>query len=164
MASVGRHFMLTSEQDDQLLKAADDAARLAVVERLGKAVDDENSLVTGGAWDAIHRCLTDGTLNLDGGDDPLAHAVLGGRHLCESDHSFISHLTAQQVAATATALDGLDKDWLLSRYRKLTSTDYDGPYDSDDFIATWDNLTNLRGFLQRAATARRAVIFTVDFD
>jgi hypothetical protein len=163
MASVGKHFMLTPEQDDQLLKASDDGARMALVDAIAKRADAENSLVTGGAWDAIHRCLTDGTLNLDGGDDPLAHAVLGGRHLCESDEEFISYLTAKQVAATAGALSGLDKDWLLSRYRKLTATDYDGPYDSDDFIATWDNLSNLLSFLQRAAAAGRPVIFTVDF-
>ncbi|GAA1695483.1 hypothetical protein GCM10009765_50870 [Fodinicola feengrottensis] len=158
MASLGVHFMLTPEQDRLLTRAADDTARMAVVKTLG----GPETLETDKAWDAIHRCLTDGTLTIDGGDDPLAHAVLGGQQLYESDDSFVSHITADQVAATAAALQPLNKDWLLTRYRRLSATDYDGPYDDDDFVYTWDNLVELRDFFDRAARQRRSVIFTVD--
>jgi hypothetical protein len=162
MASLGMHFMLTPDQDRLLTAASDDVARRAVVSDIEATQDAAATLRTERAWDAIHRCLTDGTLNIDGGDDPLAHAVLGGRQLYESDNSFVSHVTAPQVAATAAALRPIDKDWLLSRYRKLSATDYDGPYDDDDFVHTWDNLAELREFFGRAATQGRAVIFTVD--
>lgn len=162
MASLGMHFMLTPEQEGQLLGASDDAARTAFIENIEENHDKADVLSTDKAWDALHRCLTDGTLNIDGGDDPLAHAILGGRHLVEADDYFISYLTADQVAATAKALAPLDKDWLLSRYRKLTATDYDGPYDSDNLSYTSDNLNDLKDFFQRAAAAGKPVIFTVD--
>jgi hypothetical protein len=116
--------------------------------------------VTDKAWDAIHRCLGDGTLSSDGSS--LSRCVLGGRQLYEGDEYIVSYVTREEAKEVADAVVALDRDWLFSRYAALAATDYDGPHDDDDREYTWDNFQALRDFMVKAAGAGRAVIFTVD--
>jgi len=79
------HFAITSEQERLLLAADDEGDRDAVDELLEDIEelwdDDALKVDTDKAWDTIHRCLTDGTLEPEGGEYPLSYAILGGRHL-----------------------------------------------------------------------------------
>jgi hypothetical protein len=82
---LGVHFAITSDQE-RLLLAADDEGDSHTAGELLEDIEEswrdrELKVDTDKAWDAIHRCLTDGTLDPDGGEHPLSLTVIGGRHL-----------------------------------------------------------------------------------
>ncbi|WP_436528775.1 YfbM family protein [Actinoplanes sp. HUAS TT8] len=151
---LGVHFAITAEQERELT-AADEPSEL--LEDLEESWDDDDLKVdTDKAWDAIHRCLSDGTLDPDGGDYPLNRAVLGGEHLDEE--SYLVLLTRAEVRDVASALQPLTREWLRERYDALDG-DY-GTTGDQDFEYTWSNFEDVRSFYDRAATAGRAVLFT----
>jgi len=110
------------------------------------------------AWDALHRCLTDGTLDPDGGAYPLSHTVLGGRYL--HDDYYVVYVSAAEVRDVADAVRAVDRMWLRQRFDAIDDPDYRGAHDDADFEYTWANFEDVRAFYARAAAAGRAVIFT----
>jgi hypothetical protein len=63
MACRGVFFALTSAQKEHLLALDSDGKRLEYIQEGIEVPWDETHLMqTDKAWDAIHRCLTDGTL------------------------------------------------------------------------------------------------------
>jgi Domain of unknown function (DUF1877) len=78
---------------------------------------------------AIHRCLTDGTLDPDGGEYPLSHAVLGGRHL--HDDYYVVYVSLAEVPEVA-ALRGVDRTGLRRRFDAIDDPDYRGAHDDAD--------------------------------
>lgn len=158
-AMLGVHYAITAEQEKLLLDAdGDDDAVSEIIGDLEEDwADDALKADTDKAWDAIHRCLTNGTLDPDGGTQPLALAVVGGRHL--HDEMYVVYVAPDEVRAVAEALADIDEPWLRARFGDFDD-DYDGAADDDDFHYTWDGLVCLKGFYQRAAAASRAVIFT----
>ncbi|MFB4304706.1 DUF1877 family protein [Actinomadura sp. GTD37] len=104
------------------------------------------------------RSIADGSLDPDGGEYPLSHAVLGGRHLHEE--YYVVHVIAAEVRDVAEALHRIDKTWLRQRFDAIDDADYAGPHDDEDFEYTWENFMDIRPFYGRAAKAGRAVIFT----
>jgi uncharacterized protein DUF1877 len=157
---LGVHFALPVAREQALLAAVDDGDAVGeFLEELEESWDDPTMQCdTDKAWDAIHRCLTDGTLHPEGGGYPLSHAVLGGRHLHEE--YYVVYLTAREVQDVAEALRPLDRASLRRRFAGLSTTDYTGSGDEEDFDYTWTNFLDLRGFYGRAAAAGRAVLFT----
>lgn len=152
--SLGVHFAVDQEQERRLLNAADDEDLMAVIEEIEEGADEAWQAATDKAWDAIHRCLSDGT--------DLSQVVLGGRHLHEGADYIVSYLTADQVRALARTLPALDRSWLRQRYLALDTEDYDGPHGAADFAYTWENFTEVRDLFTRAAGAGRAIVFTAD--
>lgn len=120
--------------------------------------EDDLKVDTDKAWDAIHRCLTDGTVDPGGGEYPLSHAVLGGRHL--HDDYYVVYVTAAEARDVSEALEPVDRTWLRRRFDAIDDTDYGGARDDADFDYTWENFVDVRRFYRRAATAGRAVLFT----
>jgi Domain of unknown function (DUF1877) len=159
---LGVYFAITPEQERSLL-AADDGGDSDEVgeflEELEESWSDSGLKVdTDKAWDAIHRCLADGTLDPDGGEYPLSHAVLGGRHL--HDEYYVVYLTAEQVREVSDAVHSVDAAWFRRRFDAIDDPDYRGARDAADFDYTWANFVDVREFYARAAAARRPVIFT----
>ena len=159
---LGVHFAITSDQERALLAADDEGDSDMVGELLDDIEeswhDDGLKVDTDKAWDAIHRCLTDGTLDPDGGDYPLSLAVLGGRHL--HDEYYVVYISAAQTRDVATALRGVDRTWLRRRFDAINDPDYRGARDNADFDYTWDGFSDVQAFYERAAAAGRAVLFT----
>ncbi|MET7401932.1 YfbM family protein [Dactylosporangium sp. NPDC005572] len=159
---LGVHFAITAEQERSLLAAVDDGDEDAVGEMLAdieEEWDDDALMVdTDKAWDAIHRCLTDGTLDGATGEYPLSHAVLGGREL--HDELCAVYVTAAEVRDVAAALREVDGAWLRARFDAIDDPDYRGALDDGDFEYTWSNFEDVRRFYANASTAGRAVIFT----
>ncbi|SHN75613.1 YfbM family protein [Cryptosporangium aurantiacum] len=151
---LGVHFAITEDQERSLLAAdGDDDAVAEILEELEESWDDDQLKVdTDKAWIPIHRCLTDGTLDPDGGAYPLSHAVLGGRHLHEE--FYVVYVAAAEVRDVAEALRPLDEDWFRDRFADALRGE------DDDFEYTWTNYVDLRGFYDRAAASGRAVLFT----
>jgi hypothetical protein len=164
MACRGRFYALTDKQEAALMAAGNDAEVRAFVEAVEMEVWDGEPLdcETDKAWDAMHRCLSDGTLGCGRRLSPLDMAVLGGGHHHEGDDYVVAHLRAHEVVQVAAALEEVDKTWMRRRYDRIDATDYQGFLGDDDFDYTWYWFEQVRDFYRRAAAADRAVIFTVD--
>lgn len=163
MACRGVHFAITRGQLEKLVAASSDDEVIRVIQEGIESPWDTDWLhETDKAWDAIHRCLTDGTLDLDNGSFPLNAAVLGGRQLFDGDDYIISLVTPEQVPQVAQALRGIDEAALRRGYERIEQSDYDGDLDDDDFEYTWQWFQGLAPLFEKAAAADRAVLFTVD--
>jgi hypothetical protein len=115
------------------------------------------------AWDAIHRCLTDGSLLYVSGEYPLNLCICGGRQLHRRPGYTASFISAPQVKDVAAALDKVMKRWMRKRYFLIDPEEYDEvELGEEDFSYTWENFLHVRRFYRKAAEAGRAVIFTVD--
>jgi hypothetical protein len=162
MACRGVFFALTESQDRALVATRDDAEVSAFVEGVEEGWDHDWLCEADKAWDALHRCLGDGTLNLGAAGGPLALAVLGGGHHYEGEEYVVAHVLAGQVPGVAEALGGVDEGWLRGRYDAIDPGDYQGTLSDEDFEYTWHYLGEIRDFYRKAAAAGRSVIFTVD--
>ena len=163
MACRGVHFALTTEDEAALLAASGDDEVMEIEERIEERWDRPWLSESDKAWDALHRCLGDGSLSPDGGGGaPLARCVLGGRWLHDGDEYIVSYLTAAEVKALVAPLDAVDERWFGERYATLATSDYDGPHDDDDRAYTWEGFQSMRELFRKASAAGRAIVFTVD--
>jgi len=166
MSCLGVLFALESSDVERLLAAhqsADgDAAIMSVIEEIEESWSRDWLEETDKAWDAIHRCLTDGKLEFENGEYPLNLCILGGALLYNGDDYIVSLKTAEQVADIATALQKIDEATLRERYFKIDAETYDADVNEEDFGYTWACFQSLPTFYEKAAAAKRSVIFTVD--
>jgi hypothetical protein len=163
MSARGVHFAVTPAQAKALLAAKSDRKLMGLVEEIEEAWEKPFFVETDKAWDAIHRCLTDGSLLYVSGEYPLNHCICGGRQLFRGRDYTVSFVSAPQVKDVAAALAKITKAWMRKRYDQIDPEDYDGVQMGDeDFSYTWENLLDVRRFYKMAAAAARAVIFTVD--
>jgi hypothetical protein len=134
--SLGVHFALSTVDEQRLLAAAgNDDALLQIIAEIEETGHVDWACQHALAWDALHRCLTDGRLEYEGGTFPLRAAVIGGRQLIEEADYTVSYVTAAEVRQVAQALESVEEDWFRERYASLHDTDYAGPLDEDDY--TW---------------------------
>ena len=166
MSARGVHFSLDEEQASRLMDTPDldNDALLAFVEEVeegpnGEGWDAQWTQETDKAWDAIHRCLTDG--KLEWGRSPFHDCVLGRYNLYEGDEYLMSFLEPEEVKEVATAIKDIDRAELRRRYNAIDTASY-GELSDSDFEYTWSWFPQLRDLFQRAAAAGRAMLFTVD--
>ena len=163
MSARGVHFALTPTQAKQLLAAKSDRKLMGLIDAIEETWEQPFVVETDKAWDAMHRCLTDGSLLYVSGEYPLNHCICGGRQLIRGRAYTVSFVSRPQVKDVAAALAKVTKAWLRKRYDKIDPDDYDEVEMGDeDFRYTWDNFLAVRRFYKKAAEAGRAVIFTVD--
>jgi len=164
MGCLGVHFAITEAQAHRLLELAGDDAALVdyVKEQIEPAWDEEFLCETEKAWDALHRTLSDGSLDASRGEPPLNQVFFGGRVLNESDGYFVVLLEPAQVADVARAIAPLDEAFLRRRYFSLEFGGYQGQKGEQDFEHAWSWFGQLPAFFEKAAAAKRYVIFTVD--
>jgi len=163
MTARGVHFAITSEQQTKLLVASNDDDLMEIIEQIEEAWDKDHLAESDKAWDAIHRCLTDGSLLYESGEYPLNHVICGGRQLLQGEDYVVSLVTPDQVRDVSAALAPLTEDWMRARYFSLLKPDsYDGKIGDEDFDYTWTWFENVRDLYREAAASGRAVIFTVD--
>jgi hypothetical protein len=165
MACRGVFFALSSAQTEHLLALDNDEKRVDYIqEEIEETWDEEHLLQTDKAWDAIHRCLTDGTLTAARSSTPMGKLILGGTQLYSDPESYIINLIeSSELPEIATALKAITKEWLKSRYDQLRTTDYPQECISEqDWEYTWDWFSGIPDFVDRAAHEGRSLIFTVD--
>jgi hypothetical protein len=163
------YFALGEDDAKALIAANGDAAVIEVIqEDIEERWDEAWLRETDKAWDAMHRCLTDGKLACKG-KSILEKCVLGGKQLHEGDEYIVSFLTPSEVKAVSEALKPIEQAWFREKYFALKKkflwfdlTDYDGPIGEEDFAYTWGYFEETRAFFEKANKAGRAVIFTVD--
>jgi hypothetical protein len=163
MAGRGVHFAVTASQADALLAAKSDRKLMPIVAQIEEAWEKPFVVETDKAWDAIHRCLTDGSLLYVSGEYPFNHCICGGQQLFRGNSYTVSFVSADQVKDVATALAKVTRAWMRRRYSRIDPEEYDEvEMGEEDFDYTWENFLELRRFYKKAAEAGRAVIFTVD--
>ncbi len=157
-------FALTGDQEAALIATRNDAEVRSFVDEveMGDWEGDPLDCETDKAWDAMHRCLSDGTLGSGRRLSPLDMTVLGGGHHYEGDDYVVAHVRSGDVAHVAEALEAVERDWMRRRYDQIDPVDYQGVLSDEDFDYTWYWFTRVRDFYRKAAAAHRAVIFTVD--
>jgi len=162
MSCRGVHFAIEGDLAERLLAVPDDEALVEIVqEELEETWDKDHLFETDKAWDALHRCLGDGTLDPEGGEPPLNQCFFGGRVLNDEPDYFVVLLEPEEVARIAVALGSVTESWLRERYFTLEMPEYPGKSE-EDFDYTWSSFEGLPQFFARAAAERRYVIFTVD--
>ena len=116
MPCRGVYFALSEAERDAVLAAENDDVLAEILEDIEERWDQDWLQETDKAWDAIHRCLTDGTLQ---GREPRERAlcVLGGRDLYEGDEYLAIYISPEQVADVARAIAGIDHAFYKSRER-----------------------------------------------
>jgi hypothetical protein len=163
MACRGVHFAIPQPDAERLLTGPDDHAVISIVQdEIEERWDEDWLYQTDKAWDAIHRCLTDGTLDPNGGSYPLRLAVLNGRHLHTGENYIVSLVRPEEVRDVANELRKIDQQWMKNRYDSLDSNLYDGPKTNEGWEYTWEYFSGLAAFFQKAAEANRFVLFSVD--
>lgn len=160
MGCRGVHFAIDDQQARRLLGAEDDDELLEMVEEIEERW--EAAFETDKAWDALHRCLSKGTLNAEEGEPPLSRVFLGGRMLNESDDYFVVLVTPYEAVQIAAALATVTESWLRERYFERPFPDYQGEKSEEDWEYTLTSFQGLPEFFARAASQGRHVIFTVD--
>src|SRR5262245_9820060 len=144
MSALGVHFAVTPAQARPLLAAKSDRALMAQIDQLEDTWERPFLVQSDKAWDAIHRCLTDGSLLYESGEYPLNHCICGGRQLYRGRGYTVSFVSAAQVKDVARALPKITKAWMRQRYDKLDPEEYDEVEMGDeDFNYTWENLLDL---------------------
>ncbi len=168
MGCRGVYFALSDADSQLLLATHSDEEAVSVIEDIEERCDENWLVETDKAWDAIHRCLTDGTLKTKG-TTVRAKCVIGGRQLYREDDYIISYVTPSEVKAVAHALEPINKPWFRNKYYGLqkrvlwfTFSQYDGPIDEEDFEYSWEYFEAIRTFYQKVAVENRAIVFTVD--
>jgi Domain of unknown function (DUF1877) len=165
MACRGVFFALSSSQKEHLLSLDSDEKRLTYIqEEIEEPWDEAHLLETDKAWDAIHRCLTDGTLAVARSSTPLGKLILGGVQLYSDTQIYIVNLTdSSELPEISIALRRVTKEWLKERYDQLRGTDYSQEFISEqDWEYTWDWFSGIPDFVNRAVQEGRSIIFTVD--
>src|SRR5579872_1090842 len=166
MPCRGIFYAVTPEEAESILAlVGNDSALADAVHNLYTPERQRAHFLAGidKSWDAMHRCLTDGTLrDIGKGTTPLSWCVLGTKNLHAGKEYIICYLTPEQVGEVEDAIDEMDVPAFVARYRKLQSAGYGGQYGDEDFQYTWDYFTNVRNLYEKAADANRAMIFIVD--
>ena len=164
MGCLGVHFAIKATTAKRLLKAeGDDEALVELVqEEIVEEWDEARLFETDKAWDALHRCLSDGTLEVTAGTPPLNLCFFGGKVLNEESDYFVVLLTPAQVGKVAKALPKVTESELRKRYFDQKFPGYQGEKSEEDFDYTWTQFQGLPEFFARAAKEKRWVVFTVD--
>ncbi len=169
MACRGVFFALAKEEEAKLLAApGSDGVVEIITEEIKERWDREWLVEMDKSWDAVHRCLGDGSLRTSQ-PSITAKAVLGGRQLSSHSDWIISYLAADEVKQVAPALGAIDRAEFRRRYFGLKKTflwfdrtEYDGEIGEEDFDYSWSYFEEMRRFFAKAATADRAIVFSVD--
>jgi hypothetical protein len=162
MSCLGVLFALTEADAQRLLSASDNEGVLTIIEEIEEKWDEDWLMQTDKAWDALHRCLSNGTVFYDEGEYPLNRTVLGGKHLYDGDDYVVAYVAPNEVRDVAAALAPLTEKELRARYDAIDADDYNGELGDEDFNATWGHFLGVRELYKKAAAAGRSVVFTVD--
>ncbi|GAA2581330.1 hypothetical protein GCM10010435_68460 [Winogradskya consettensis] len=156
------HFAIDETMTGRLRAADGDDERVAeLIEEIEEGDNHLGKVDTDKAWEAIHRCLTDGELGFDNGEYPLNGAILGGEQFYDGEEYIVSLLTPEQVRDVAAAIGPITREQLRARYDAIDAEDYQDYLGDEDFDYTWSNFADVVAFFQGVAPTGNHVIFTV---
>jgi hypothetical protein len=153
---------------------ADDHAE---VRRVVRAVLDSRPagrVDSGWYWEALRRCLCQGTLGMPweagpaaGAGGPRADAILGGAVVFDRLGYVLrlaTLLAPDDVIRTAAALESVSLDWLHDQFKAITVLSYPTPIQPGRtawFANLWERFIAVRTLFTRAADAQLSMLFLV---
>jgi hypothetical protein len=162
--SGGYYFILTRDDAQRLFAANGDDAILQMVDEFARSKirrDDKLFHHCGDAWNPIHRCLTEGTLDREAGEFPLNHCVLGGRRLSKGSAFEAVLIRPDIVPHVAEALHRVKRVEFREAYWRLSPDEYGRQPTEKEFDFVWTSLLQIRQLFEDAAENREAVLFAV---
>lgn len=111
------------------------------------------------AWDAVHRCLGDGSLDEQPEKYPLQAVVLGGKHLGQDTGMLMRLNSPSTVHELAPEIMGIDETAFRSCYFRISADSYLMEPNETDFQYTWTYFQQIQSFYGRAAEMGEAVLF-----
>jgi hypothetical protein len=159
MSSRGVHFALSVEDDSRVRELKNNRDLGDIVEALEARWDGAWLQETDKAWDAIHRCLTNGRLSFRP-SNTLAKCILGGMSLQRGER-IVSYLSADEVKEVASEITVIGKEWMRQRYYAIPAGDYGMPLTEVDFEYTWSWFESVKAFFNKASSDGRSVLFVV---
>lgn len=160
----GAYIVLIRADAKELFAQEDDASVRSVAERLRKCPkhrEDDLVLDCGSSWDPIHRSLTEGTLEYDGGEFPLDHCVLGGRRLHKGEDFEAILIRPDIVPHVSQGLHNLKRAEFTEKYMALEPDEYGKQPTEPEADETWAMLKLIRQLFEDASNEHAAVLFTV---
>ncbi len=161
MRGQGIHYALDIVEQEVMDEIRSDGALFSFLEIIMRHRPKKWYQETDKAWEAIHRCLADGTFDYKHSPDPLHNCILSGDNLYdgESQTWYISSLNPTEVKEVAAALKPISKPWMKRQYQTIDPKEYGWPLSEEDFEYTWHWFLPLRRFYSLAAKHDRAVVF-----
>ena len=160
----GPGYLISLARDDAKRLFAlngDEPVRAFALELVSNKKYRENELVLdlGKIWDPIHRCLTEGRLDPDGGEYPLNQCILGGRQLYKGKDFIVALVRPDVTPYVAEALAKLKREEFSANYFKLDPADYGCTPSEQELTQIWIIFRRVRDFFADAAEERNAVLF-----
>ncbi len=166
MGCLGVLFSLDSPTVEKLKSFRTDEDRLDFLQMdIEEIYMEEHPLWTcelDKAWDAIHRTLTNGKLEWEGGKYPLNHFILGGESLYSEPDYIMSLKTPEEVTEIAQSFATATKEGFRQKYFAIDPKAYGLIPNEEDFDYTWNWFAESEEFWKTAAKEKRFVLFTAD--
>ncbi|CAN5502143.1 hypothetical protein BH11MYX1_BH11MYX1_27710 [soil metagenome] len=162
MACRGVIFAIENDVAAALLAAPNDDEVRAISGRVEEEWNTDFLAEMDKSWDAMHRALSDGTLDYAAGTPPLNRAILGGTHLYKGDDYIITLVDQAEVPAIAVALAAISDAAMRERYKRIVPSDYAPEYGDKDRDYTVGYFRDVAELYAKAAKAGRSVVFSVD--
>jgi Domain of unknown function (DUF1877) len=172
MACRGWYTALLPQEASTLLECGDVDRRVEFIDSLYVSAEADKRLQSvDKSWDAMHRCLCDGWLDHEHGEEARRACVIGGRQLSDRADWIISYVEPVLVKCVADAIGDITRSWFQLQYSEF-GRNPPGPranryfvelVDPEaDFEYTWEYFEQVREFYKRAAKRRLATVFIVD--
>lgn len=162
MGCLGVFFALTESEVAKLREIEDEQERR---DYLTDAIEEDEAVSSEAvdkAWDAMHRCFAEGSLDPNRGQLPLSKLVLGGESLYSDDDYIIWLKRPHLVSAIAAAADAVTREDLNVRYARIDPVSYGMDLSDEDRDYTWENFFAAAEFYKQAAASGKYVLFTAD--
>lgn len=162
MVGQGYLILLDREDSKQLFAQKEPASLQKFVMDLTQSKTvraAQRVLELGTTWDGIHRCLTEGTLEPDGGEPPLNHAILGGKQMLNNDECLVSLVRPDMALYVAEAVSDVRYDDFHKKYLAIDPQDYGQALSEKDFEKIWVVFQQLVLFYETGAQDLSAILF-----
>jgi hypothetical protein len=159
----GHHIALSREHAKRVFANKDDASLPPLIaELLGDKSLKANSQILDvkRTWDAIHRCLTEGTLDPEAGEFPLNHVILGGKKLHNGDDYIAVVVRPDMVTFIAEGLREVKEPDFRKAFFALGEKGYDQAINEKEYSFIWHMVQEIRAFFEYCDEERFAVLFT----
>jgi hypothetical protein len=162
VSGPGYHIALTREHAKRLFGLKEEPALREFFQELrtsNQLKKEGRVLESATVWDPLHRCLTEGELDPEGGDFPLNHAVLGGKRLVFADDLVAVLVRPDMTNFVAEGLAEVEEEDVRKKYFALDPAKYGKAPTEKEFQQVWLKLNELRTFFDEAAANLDAVVF-----
>lgn len=165
MSREGAYLVLKQKDARELLNLDGDQAIRSFVDGLRNSkayIQEDLVLECQSDWDPIHRALTDGTLDYDGGEFPLNHCVLGGKRLYQGSDFEAIFIRTDIVPFVAEAIHKMKRAEFRDRYFAIDAEDYGRAPSEEELDRVWPLFRQIVALFEFAADELAPMLFTAE--